>query len=258
MIDTHTHLQFDTFQADLGEVLKRMSEEGVSQAIVVGVDVQTSQRAVELASQYRTLFAAVGVHPGDVAGLNLDTMIASFEALISEKTVAIGEIGLDYKVFDNVEPNKRLQQAVFDSQIALANRHHLPAILHSRQAETDLINFIQEHPLSRGGVVHCYTGDYATAKRALDCGLAISFTAMITYPKNEALCQVVAQMPHDRVMLETDCPFLPPEGLRGQRNEPARVVAVAQTVAALWGRDIEYVDSITTANAQKFFYLPNT
>ncbi len=255
MIDTHTHLQFDAFEADLSDVMRRMLEAGVHQAIVVGVDLTTSEAAVMLAEQHDHLFAAVGIHPGDAALANLKNAADDLARAIDQTTVAIGEIGLDYKAFDGIEPDKQVQRTVFEMMITLANEHRLPAILHSRMAETDVIDFIRSHPLKHGGVVHCYTADYATAARALDLGLMVSFTAMITYPKNEALRQVLAKLPHDLVMIETDCPFLPPQSYRGQRNEPAYLDAVAETVGQVWGKPVEYVDEVTTRNAMRLFKL---
>lgn len=254
MFDTHTHLYFSEFDTDREAVIERMHSAGVDQALVVGVDMQTSDQAVQLVQNYDGLFATVGIHPYD-AVKPTNQLMNSLQTLAKKPSVkAIGEVGLDYKVFDGVEPDRALQKQLFLACIDLANKQNLPLIVHSRMAELDCIELLRKNAPIEGAVIHCFSADYAVAKRALDVGLMISFTAMLTYPKNAELRAVAKKMPRDRVMLETDCPFLPPEGLRGGRCEPMHVRDTALMLAELWGIPIEEVDRMTTENAQLFFH----
>ncbi len=254
MVDTHCHLQFSEYDADRELVIKRMEASGISRAIVVGTDVESSALAVKLAEQYPHLYASVGIHPTEVAKSQFHEDIKVLESLLHHpKVVAIGEVGLDYKVFDAQEPNRVLQNECFIELIALANRAKLPVIIHTRFADADLLEIIKTHKINKGGVIHCFDSDYRMAKSVLDLGLNISFTGMITYSKKDQLRHVASRLPHDRVMLETDCPYLPPQSKRGERCEPKDVIETAGVLAELWRQDLAYVDKVTTENAKKLF-----
>lgn len=254
MIDTHCHLQFSDYNADRNLVIQGMIDRGVSRAIVVGTDVESSISAVKLAEEYPLLYASVGIHPTEVNDATFTDEIINLELLIKQqKIVAIGEVGLDYKVFDGVEPNPARQKDCFVELIALANRAKLPVIIHTRFADEDLLTIIKAHKINDGGVVHCFDSNYDMAKSVIDLGLHISFTGMLTYPKKDDLRGVAARLPHDRVLLETDCPYLPPQSKRGERCEPQDVIETAGVLAELWKRDLGYVDRVTTENAQKLF-----
>lgn len=255
MIDTHTHLQFDHYDGDRQEVITRMRGSGVGKAIVIGTDFDSSKQAIALAHQYPELYAAVGLHPSDITEKSL-AQVSLFEHLVQDdRVVAIGEVGLDYKYLDDARREVEISQQkdVLEAFIDLANRHALPVIFHARMGESDLLDMIPLRSLAAGGVIHCFTADQGIANRIMDSGLYISLTNMIGYPKNEALRQVVETLPRERVMIETDSPFLPPQILRGERNEPSYVVQVAETLANIWGVATADVDRITTAVATKLF-----
>ncbi len=260
MLDAHAHLNFELFDADLDDVLARMKTVGVGQAIVVGTDIVSSEKALKLAEAHDELFVAVGLHPTDVPHKgDLTDLAAPYKSFAEHpKVVAIGEVGLDYYHIDheNTEAAKKAQWRALEQFIDLANEADLPVIFHSRQADTDMVRFLREHPLNCGGVMHCFASERAVAKHVLDLGFYLSFTAMLTYPKNEELRDVVKYAPPERVLIETDCPFLPPQDKRGERNEPAYVVETAKVVAEQWGKTIDYVDQMTTKNTQRLFHLP--
>lgn len=254
MIDTHSHLNFPDFDDSMPDVLAQMKQAHVHNAIVVGTDIESSKKAVELATIYDELYAAVGIHPGDAT--SPAEVIEQLKQLASQaRVVAIGEVGMDYKVFNGIEPNRELQQVLFEACIELAKQKALPLVVHSRMAEDDVINILAAHQGASGAVIHCFDATYEIAKKALDAGLMISFTGMLTYPKKDELRAIAQQMPHDRIMVETDCPFLPPQVIRGQRNEPSYVAEVVKVLADLWNKDVRYVDEVTTQNAQRFFQL---
>lgn len=257
MIDTHTHLNFHGFDQDFNEVAKQMPVLGVAGGIVVGSNLENSRKGIEIANQYPYLWAAVGLHPLHVDEMENDGELDQFETLLpGDKVVAIGEVGFDF--INDLKYRPADQKKLLSWWLDAANRIKKPVIFHSRESESELLDMIAKNPPGKGGVMHCYGGSWENAKRSLDMGLMISFTGRITYPKNEDLREIVKKVPHDRVMVETDSPLLPPQSKRGKRCEPWDVIEVAEKVAELWGKDIEYVDRVTTENAKKFFKLSNT
>ncbi|MFA6082552.1 MAG: TatD family hydrolase [Patescibacteria group bacterium] len=248
MIDTHTHLNFIDFEPDLSDVLSRMKDAGVISAIVVGTDDESNISAINLANQYEQLYAAIGIHPSDVKG---DFDISDLKNLTkSPKVVAIGEVGLDY----SYDVDHGLQARAFEEFMALSAQSNLPLIIHCRDAMDDLITVLSKSNQVTG-VVHCFTGTLAQANRLIALGLHISFTGMITYPKNEELRQVILNLPHDKVLVETDCPFLPPQSKRGKRCEPKDMVEVAAAIGQIWDKNVEYVDKVTSDNARRLFKI---
>lgn len=254
-IDTHAHLDFDQFAGEEDVVLKRAAQAGITRLINVGTTLERSRRSVELAQQYTTVWAAVGIHPHDAGDIDEVACKELAKMSVNPKVVAIGEIGLDFHYQDG--PGQTVQLKAFARQAAVAAAAKLPIIVHSRDAEEATVAALQEVvqvlPDNRPGVVHCFTGSAEFARKVLDLGFFISFTAPITYPKNEALREVVKSVPLDRMMLETDCPFLPPPDKRGQRNEPAFLIGTARQVAELHGVSLEEVAEQTTANAERLF-----
>jgi TatD DNase family protein len=278
LIDTHAHVNFNNFKDDADQVIRRALDEGIWM-VNVGSEYKTSKRALDIANKYeRGVYAAVGLHPihteeikaeGD--GYSFDTRdeefnYESYEKLASfEKVVAIGEIGLDYYHLDqskDVGKQKAKQKSYFWEQLKLAVDFSLPVIIHCRQAHDDMLatlhDFKQEFkdnlPKNRPwGVMHCFSGDENLAWQYFNLGLMISFTGIITFSKQWD--DLIRKMPLDKLMVETDCPFLTPEPYRGQRNEPMQVKLVAGAIAEIRKIEFEKIAEITTNNAKSFFEI---
>ncbi len=277
LIDTHCHLNFNAYKEDLDAVITRTLAAGM-RVVNVGSQSSTSQRAVDLAKQYPSkLFAAVALHPLHLFETYVDEVEIPFKTreevfdptFYGELTkqpgvVAIGECGLDYyRVPDGVDEAVfvKKQKDNFLKHIQLAQERNLPLILHVRaskaepnRAYLETLEVLQHAGYNRG-VVHCYTGDRETARKILDAGFMISFTGIITFPNAKELLDVVKFVPRDRVMVETDAPYLSPQPVRGQRNEPLYVQYVAQKIAEVKSLQVSAVEEQTTANAEKFFNL---
>jgi TatD DNase family protein len=255
LIDTHAHLHFPELAADLDAVLARAREAGVSAMVTIGTDRETNPAAVALAESLAGVYATVGVHPHDAA----DATEADFEAMErlareSVKVVALGEMGLDF--FRNLSP-RDVQERVLRRQLGLARRLGKPVVIHCRDAHPEALAILADERVSEvGGVMHCFSADVETARRCLDLGLAISLAGPVTYKNAKALPDVARFVPADRLVLETDCPFLPPHPHRGQRNEPAWVAITAARVAELRGVTIEALGERTSENARRLFRLP--
>ncbi len=248
LIDTHAHTGFDRFDEDRADVYRRAREAGVQTIIEVGVGLEGSRKAVELAASEPLLRAAVGIHPSEANHLERDW--DAFEQLVRTHDVtAIGECGLDY--YWNEAP-KDLQKKAFRRQIHLARQMALPFIVHCRDAEADLIEVLRAQGYPRG-VVHCFGGTAAQAQELLDLGMRISFCGNVTYKKNAQLQEAAKAVPLERLFLETDAPFLPPQAKRGKRNEPAYVALTAEFLAELKGVSLDELAERTTANARRFF-----
>ena len=277
MVDTHCHLNFRAFKDDLEACLGRASEAGVNYIINPGSQYDTSQRAVELAQKYDNLYAAVGLHPIHLFAMEVDegedhfaTRAEVFDyakyselAKTDSKVVAIGECGLDYFHLPpdkTVAEVKTAQIELFKQQIKLATDLNLPMIFHCREAYEDLLEVLQaeikQGQLLKGGVVHCFLGNQEQAQAFLDLGFLLSFTGIITFKNvKPELIEVIKQTPLDKIMIETDAPYLAPQLYRGQRNEPAYVVEVAKKIAELKGLSLDEVDKITTKNALDLFKM---
>lgn len=258
IIDTHAHLDFEHFAGEEEAVLKNAADAGVDRIITVGTTLERSRKSVAIAEQYANVWATVGLHPDDAHHLD-DTTVAELTDLASrDRVVAVGEIGLD--LFHEDNPPLDVQVAAFRRQAMIAHAANLPIVIHSRAAHQptldELTRLTADWSRDNYGVVHCFEGDIAFADAVLDLGLLISFTATISYPKNDALREVVKHVPLDRMMVETDCPFLPPQDKRGQRNEPAYVRQTAELVAELKGVSLDEIAAQTTRTAEAFFRLP--
>lgn len=250
-IDTHAHLNFKAFNSDFDTAILRAQKAGIEKIILVGSNLETSQKAVKIAKKYNFVFAAVGLHPIHVKDETFNEAV--FLKLAKEKkVVAIGETGLDYY---HDRTNAFDQQAVFLKHLSLANIVGKPVILHSRDAGQDILSVLMtQTPLPRG-VFHCFSEDWQFAKIILDLGFYISFTGIITFSKNYANLEVVKNIPLKKMLIETDSPFLTPEPHRGQRNEPALLVEVAKKIAELRKISLEEVAENTTQNAKDLFKL---
>ncbi len=249
-IDTHAHTNFEAFDGDRGEVYARARAAGISLIVEVGVGLEGSRAALALARREPLVRAAAGLHPTGLGDWEREW--EEFEALVrSGDAVAVGECGLDYHW---MKSEKAVQGRAFRKQIALAREVGLPFLVHCREAEEDLIAVLRDEGYGRG-VVHCFGGSVAQARALLALGLHISFCGNVTFPKNGAIAAAAAAVPLDRLLLETDSPFLAPVPRRGRRNEPAYVAHTAAFLAALHGVTVERLAEQTTRNAHLLFAL---
>jgi TatD DNase family protein len=253
LFDTHAHLHFPGFDEDRAAVLARARAAGVRRMLTIGTDAPTSQAAIALAAREADVWATVGVHPHD-AGESDDAALAEVERLAAQpRVVAIGEIGLDF--FRNLSPPD-VQERVFRRYLGLARRLAKPVVLHCRDAHAEMLAILAEERVGEvGGFMHCFSGDVEVARRCLDLGLLISLAGPVTYPNARALPDVARFVPGDRLVVETDCPFLPPQGYRGKRNEPAYLGITAARVAELRGEPLAALAERTSENARRLLGL---
>ena len=252
LFDTHAHYDADAFDTDRMELLASMPARGVELVLNPGCDLISSQKAVELADAFPYVYAAVGVHPSDCGGWE-DSWLDRLRQLAAHpKVKAIGEIGLDYYWEEN--PPRPHQQQVLHKQLELAEELGLPVIIHDREAHQDCLNVVRAHP-NVTGVYHCYSGGLEDAKVLVKLGWMISFTGVVTYKNARRSHEVIQWLPMDRIMIETDSPYLTPVPFRGKRNDSGYVHLVAETIAQLKGLDPEEVARITLENGKRFFRL---
>ncbi len=254
LIDTHCHLDMQPYGDDLAEVIDRAARHGVDRIVTVGIDLASSRSAIRLAEESPGVFATIGVHPHNVAGITEDDY-RQLQALADNPVVvAYGEIGLDFHY--NYAPAD-VQIEHFARQVNLAKQLELPLVVHDRDAHREVLDILTKaHPFPAGGVMHCFSGDSAFARAVVDLGFHVSIPGVVTFKKAEVLQTAVREVPLDRIILETDGPFLAPEPRRGRRNEPALMLFTAQKVAELKGLGLDEVAAATTANAEKLFRLP--
>ncbi len=253
LVDSHAHVQMRQFDADRASVIAAAFAAGVAQMVTPGTDVATSKLAITLAEQYPgRIFAAVGTHPHDASTLSDAALAEQRELARSPHVVAIGEIGLDY--YRDLSP-RDVQRDALARQFALARELDLPVILHNRESHADLVALLRAEGQGLRGVFHCFIGDRAMARDALDLGFYLSFAGPVTYPKNTELAEVAAWAPLDRLLIETDCPYLTPTPFRGQRNEPRHVAQVALRIASLRGLLFDQMAEATSRNAATLFRL---
>jgi TatD DNase family protein len=254
LVDSHVHLDCAAYDDDRPQALARAVDAGVAWMVDVGADLASSRRAVELSEREPLIWAAVGVHPHDADTLTPAALDELRSLAGRPRVVAIGEIGLDY--YRDLSPRAE-QRRAFEAQLALALELQLPVIVHDRDAHEDTLAILRAAASRRGGelrgVMHCFSGDLALAREALDLGLYLGVAGPVTFPKTAALAEVVRQVPLDRLLVETDSPYLAPQERRGRRNEPAFVRLVAERVAELRGLSLEEVGAITSANACGLF-----
>jgi TatD DNase family protein len=252
LIDSHLHLDFDDFQSDLEMILQRAQQAGVVQMISIGCRPDSSRRAIALAEAHDCIFATAGVHPHQAAETNDDELLELEEMFAHPRVVGLGECGLDYFYMNSP---KEIQQDVFRKQIRLSLKHDLPIIIHTRDAEEDTLAILREEaPDGLRGVIHCFSSTLPFAEACLEMGLYISVSGLITFVKS--LQKVVKQLPLERLLVETDSPYLAPVPHRGARNEPAYVYHTAAKCAGLFGLSLEEFVSHTTSNTRTLFGLP--
>ncbi len=257
-VDSHAHIDGPDFDADRAEVIQRAREAGVKAILNVGTgDPQSGafERAIELAEVNRDIYAAIGVHPHD-ARLFDECAEERIKDLVksSSRVIAWGEIGLDYH-YDNSP--REVQRLVFRRQLQLAREAGLPVIIHTRQAEDDTIEILRDEwsQSERRGIMHCFSGSLSLASAALELGFLISFAGVLTFKKADDLRAVAATVPLDRLLIETDCPFLTPIPFRGKRNEPAHVIEVARCLAGIHQSTMAEIGAITAGNFLELFQL---
>ena len=254
MIDSHTHLYDPVFDADRDDVIRRAREAGISAVISIGCDLETSRRAVDLADRHEMIYATVGVHPHEVKHLD-DAGLAELQKLAAhKKVVGYGEIGLDYYYLHSP---KETQQRQFRRQIGLAKELGLPIVVHSRDAKSDTLAILKEEGAETvGGVMHCFTGDLEMARTAIRMNFYISFSGVLTFANAGALREVARALPLERILVETDCPYLSPVPNRGRRNEPAYIRHTADALARLYPSQVpDSVMKITADNAARLFRI---
>jgi TatD DNase family protein len=255
LIDTHAHLFDERFHKDLPAVLDRAAAAGVERVVCLGIDLESSRVSVEIANQYPLVVAAVGIQPNHAAEAEFgdwDAIVKLAEA--EPRVVAIGETGLD-RYWDRAP--FALQEDHFARHIELARRLNKPFVIHCREAEADVVKALREQEM--GGplraVMHSFSGDLATARECLQMGLYVSFAGMVTYPTAQNLRAVANEVPLDRLLVETDCPYLAPQPVRGKRNEPAFVAHTAALLAQVKGVSVAEIETHTTRNAKALFGL---
>jgi TatD DNase family protein len=250
LFDTHAHLDDTRYDSDRTQLIESLSEAGVGLVMHATADLEEIPDAIAAAERYPFIYASAGVHPGNAMKMN-EGRFAALESYLSHpKVKALGEIGLDYHYDDTP---RELQQLWFERQMALAADHSLPVIIHDREAHADCMKTVRRFGVK--GVFHSYSGSVEMAKELLKLGWYISFSGVVTFKNARGLLDVVRWAPMDRILVETDCPYLSPEPHRGQRNEPAYVRYVAQKIAELKGLTFEEVAEITTKNAKTLFEI---
>ncbi len=255
LIDTHAHLDFPRFDKDRNEVIARAWDSGISYIVNVGADLASSRRSIELAKEYPFIFATVGVHPHDANEVSQELLKEIKAMALDERVVAIGEIGLDYH-YDNSP--RDIQKDAFKRQLQLAKELGLPVVIHSREADQDTLEILKaDYDISNGGIMHCFGSGLEMARQCLDMGMYLAFGGVSTFKNAGDLREVIKEVPLEKILIETDSPYLTPEPLRGKRNEPKFVRFVAEKIAEIKGIGLIEVAETTTANAINLYNLPD-
>ena len=251
LFDTHAHLQDERFSRDLPDVFDNAKNFGVELFLNASYDLESSDASILLASKHSNVYAAIGIHPHDAKTIDQNALDKLERDSAHPKVVAIGEIGLDY--YRDLSP-RNLQRAGFIAQIQLAKRVKKPIIVHNRDSNADSVAIIKEHHAGEfGGIIHSFSGDLQMLKDVIDEGFHISISGPVTYSNSDMLKQIAKTVPLNRLLLETDCPYLPPVPFRGKRNEPAYVKLVCEEIARLRGISPDEIADATTANAKRLF-----
>ena len=257
LFDSHSHLNDEKFDEDREEQIKKIRESGVSNFITAGYSVESSKKALEIAKKYDFIYTTAGVSPNDIPQTEeeLWKQLAEIEKIVEknkEKICAIGEIGLDY--YWNTD-NKELQKKAFIEQIKIANKYNLPIVIHTREAVMDTLQILKENKVTKTGVFHCCPQNRELIKEGLKLGFYISFAGPITFKNSKNAEEMINLVPNDRILIETDSPYLAPEPVRGTRNTPANVKYIAQKIADVKGLTIEEVEKMTFENTKNILYI---
>ena len=258
LFDTHSHYNDEKFNEDREQIIKNTYESGVTKFVCAGYNIESSKKAIEMSQKYEFIYSICGISPNDIPQSEQELWkdVAEISKIIKEnktnKLVAIGEIGLDY--YWNKE-NKELQKEAFIKQIDLANEINLPIVIHSRDASIDTIEIIREHPVRKAGIFHCCQFNQEMIRQALELGYYISFAGPVTFKNSKNASDIVKMVPLDRILIETDSPYLAPEPNRGKRNDCRNVKYVAQKIADVKGYSLEEVAKKTYENAMRIFNI---
>ena len=250
LFDTHAHFDDERFDADRDEMLEQMKDFGVTNITNIGSSMASSRRSVELAEKYDFVYASVGVHPSETENLTAADMDELRRLAQHPKVRAIGEIGLDYHYPDDVAPD--IQKKWFIRQLDLAQELNMPVIIHDRDSKGEALEILKQKNISNG-VVHCFSGSAETAREIIKLGMMISFTGVLTFKNARRAIEACAAVPTDRLMIETDCPYMAPEPHRGERNHSGYVRYVAEKMAEIKGISYEEMVGITDRNAKRFY-----
>lgn len=254
LFDSHCHLNDEAFGEDIAEVLARAKTSGLTRILCLGYDIPSSKKAIELASKYDIVYAAVGFHPENLEGYTLEDIREIEKLAHSPKVIAIGEVGLDYH-YEKKEETGEKQRAFLIAQIELANRLNLPLSIHARDAAEDMYEVLSANPPRFGAVLHCYSGSVEMMKRFSKLDLYFGFDGPITYKNAVVPKECVAACPSDRLLIETDSPYLSPVPLRGKRNEPANVVHIFDMARSLRGIEAEEMEKQLNENFERLFHV---
>jgi len=254
VIDTHCHLDMLSSGEDIGKVVSRAAARSVSHIITIGIDLKSSKKAIEIAEQHESVYASVGIHPHNVQDVQDNSYYELENLCDNEKVVAYGEIGLD---FVKQYAPRHIQLEHYIRQVELVKKVELPLVIHDREAHDEILHVLKkEAPFAAAGVMHCFSGDWQLATQVLELGFFISIPGVVTFNKASALQEVAQKSPLDKLILETDAPFLAPDPYRGRTNIPEYILYTAQKIADLRGISVEEVARITTDNALKLFNIP--
>ncbi|AIS52135.1 Mg-dependent DNase TatD [Thermoanaerobacter kivui] len=254
MIDTHAHMDNIFYLRDRDKVIKNAIEKGIKHIITIGINVDSSKQSIQLAEKYPQIYASVGIHPQCVNQLSDESVLNKIEQLAKHpKVVAIGEAGLDYKYG---QVNDEFARRIFIGQIQIAKKRELPIIIHSWLSHNEVIEILTKEGVPRsGGIIHCFDEDWETAKKYLSLGMYISLSGICTYKENSFLLEVIEKTPIEKLLLETDSPYISPEPNRTKRNNPSRVLDVAKFVSEVRKEPFEYIKEKVTENAKKIFKI---
>jgi len=252
LIDTHAHLQWPAFDKDREQVIERAFAAGLNAIVSIGYDLSASREATKIANDHEGIYAVVGIHPHNAKAMTTSMVDSLRELAQDPKVVAIGEIGLDY--YRDLSPRAQ-QKETFEQQIRLASELELPIVVHDREAHYDVLDVLRRFGKDANGILHCFSGDLKMTEELIEMGYLISIAGPVTYPNARKLHQLVQHLPDESIVLETDCPFLPPQSRRGQRNEPLFILETAHKVAELKGMQLDELVKLTSQNARRIFRI---
>ena len=251
IFDTHAHLLDDHFDSDREQLIASLADNNVKLVMEACTDLGYLEKLIPFIERHPMIYGAAGLHPEELGPYALSDMDAVESALAHEKIKAVGEIGLDYYWPEN--PPREVQREFFDAQLSLAAVHHLPVIIHDREAHGDTVNILRAHKGRVTGVMHCFSGSYETAKECLDMGFYIGFGGALTFKNARRNVEVASKVPLDRLVVETDCPYMAPVPCRGQRNDPTKTLYVLQKLAELRSMDQEALAPVLFENGKRLF-----
>jgi len=253
LVDTHAHLQWASFGKDREKVISRARKVDVKYVVNIGFDLNGSREAIELAEKHRGLYATVGIHPHNASQLNENVLDKLRKLSENPKVVAVGEIGLDY--YRNLSP-RDAQKKAFEAQLFLAEELGLPVVIHDREAHADTLEMLSKFKGKIKGIMHCFSGSREMAEQCIKSDFYISFAGPVTFPNSHKLHEIVKGIDLNKILLETDSPWLAPQEMRGKRNEPAFLLFIGKKIAKLKGISVDELAEATTENAKEIFQLP--